>query len=137
MQVSAGNRRSIQIAILIMTNQPVFIVLDPILNSALTHELFFVKLLQSASSHIISQLIKIVGASEYIGIHLTYITHDMGCGIVRVNPNRTLLQVESGKTPDIFFQFGIEVRFQQVLENRGAERAVFSLGVQNPGPEFS
>src|SRR5882724_5498245 len=136
MQVLTGNGRSIQQLILVMPNQPVLIILEPELDPPLAHQLFFVILLEAAATHIVTQLIEIIGSFEDHGIHLSYIAHDMRRRVEGIDPDGAFLEIEARKFPDILFQPGVHVRGQQVFEDRGAESAVLRFCIQDAAAEF-
>jgi len=61
----------------------------------------------------------------------------MSCSIIGIYTNRPFLQVECGKAPDIFFQFGVQVRCQQIFKDGRTERTVFYFCIQDAGLELS
>ena len=104
-QISSGDGNCIISTILVRTHEPVLIVLDAVLYPTLAHEDILIRTLQSGESHVITQLIKIIGAPQDIGIHLTDISQHVLGHFKRVRTDRSVLQIKAGfKSIDILLK---------------------------------
>src|SRR6185312_13998397 len=100
------------------------------------HQHLFVILFETAAAYIITELVIIIAAAQNGRIHLADVPHDVGSGVVRINPDGTFLQVEAGKFPYIFFHPRVDLGRKEVLKGDRTEGAAFYLRGQHTAAEF-